>query len=175
MCLLDRIMDTVDLKWLVERRDSQPSIFTFIMSACQMIGPGYIMYVCLRVDAVQVLSPGVWVQGSEKLLHSVEGSDGPVQILQREGNLCGRDWNLPSSAVLQRAKVKKVKWSIPLLFYAYSNVSSWSFIAVYGTLGKSQVNVPGHLWVTFLILSPFLWRTKLHDLNWKKVTGEPVE
>lgn len=175
MCLLDRIMDTVDLKWLVERRDSQPSIFTFIMSACQMIGPGYIMYVCLRVDAVQVLSPGVWVQGSEKLLHSVEGSDGPVQILQREGNLCGRDWNLPSSAVLQRAKVKKVKWSIPLLFYAYSNVSSWSFIAVYGNIreitGKCSRTSVSH----FLILSPFLWRTKLHDLNWKKVTGEPVE
>lgn len=52
------------------------------MPACQMIGPGSIMYVCLSVDAVQVLSPGFWAQGSEQLFYSVKGSYGPVQILQ---------------------------------------------------------------------------------------------
>lgn len=48
------------------------------MPACQMIGPGSIIYVCLSVDVVQVLSPCVWVEGSEKLLHSVKGSYGSV-------------------------------------------------------------------------------------------------
>lgn len=52
------------------------------MSACQMIGFGYIMNVCLSVDAVQVLSPGVWVQGFKKLFYSVKGSYSPVQIIQ---------------------------------------------------------------------------------------------
>lgn len=63
--------------WLVKIGD-----LTFIMSACQMIGPGSVMYVCLSVDAVQVLSPGVWAQGSEKLFDSVKGGYGPVQVLQ---------------------------------------------------------------------------------------------
>lgn len=63
--------------WLVK-----PGELTFIVSAGQMIGPGSIMYMCLSVDAVQVLSPRVWAQGSEKLLDSVKGGDGPVQILQ---------------------------------------------------------------------------------------------
>lgn len=79
---------------------------TFIMSACQMIGPGSIMYVCLSVDAVQVLLPGVWAQGSQKLFYSVKGSYGPVQIFQWQRNLCDCHWHLPSTSVLQRAKVK---------------------------------------------------------------------
>lgn len=74
------------------------------MPACQMIRPGSIMYVCLSVDAVQVLSPGLWVQGSEKLLYSVKGSYGPVQILQGERNLCDCHWHLPATTVLQRAQ-----------------------------------------------------------------------
>lgn len=72
-----------------------------------MIGPGSIMYVCLSVDAIQVLSPGFWVQGFEKLLYSVKGSYGSVQILQWERNLCDWDRHLPSTTVLQRAKVKR--------------------------------------------------------------------
>lgn len=58
------------------------------------------MYMCLSVDAVQVLSPGVWAQGSEKLLYSVKGGDGPVQILQWERNLCDCCLDLASTAVL---------------------------------------------------------------------------
>lgn len=74
-----------------------------------MIGPGSIMYVCLSVDAVQVLPPGVWAQGSEKLFYSVKRSYGPVQILQWEWNFCDCCWYLSYTTVLQSAKVKELK------------------------------------------------------------------
>lgn len=79
---------------------------TFVMSACQMIGPGPVMYVCLGVDAVQVLFPRVGAQGFQELLYGFKGSDGPVQIIQRERNLCDRCLHLTWTTVLQRAKVK---------------------------------------------------------------------
>lgn len=87
---------------------------TFIMSACQMIGPGSIMQMCLSVDAVQVLSPGVWAQGSKKLFYSVKGSYGSVQILQRKRNLGDCCWHLQSTTVLQRAKVQNINYIINL-------------------------------------------------------------
>lgn len=74
------------------------------MPACQMIGSGYIMDVCLSVDAVQVLSPGLWVQGLEKLFYSIKVSYSPVQLVQREGGLCVRDWHLSKG---QKANAKQ--------------------------------------------------------------------
>lgn len=85
------------------------------MSACQMIGSGYIMDVCLSVDAVQVLSPGVWVQGFEKLFHSIKGRYGVVQIIECERNLSDCHWPLSKG---QRANTKLL---ILLLIYTYSN------------------------------------------------------
>lgn len=78
------------------------------MPAGQMIGPGSVMYVCLGVDAVQVLPPGLRTQGSEELLHGVEGGDGAVQVLQRERRLCDCCWPLSSSAVLQRSRCQVI-------------------------------------------------------------------
>jgi hypothetical protein len=75
--------------------------------AGQVVGPGPVVQVCLGVDAVQVLSPGVRVQVLQELLHRLEHGDGAVQVLYGEGlQGAGR---LVGGQLLQRAQGEELQ------------------------------------------------------------------
>lgn len=61
--------------------DKLMQTLTFLEPVCQEIVSGPVLQGLIAEEGFQVLLPGVGVQGSEELLHSVQGRDGLVQVV----------------------------------------------------------------------------------------------